>query len=122
MRHSSNYPKHAVRQRHSFNYYKHQGIVLILFQNFQVCNNSSNGDYDDDEVEENNVDVGGALGFRDDISTLCLDSQVGIILRSQVAAASGMENLTEPSAPMIVIHSYKYLSNQRPTPKQPTHV
>ena len=87
-----------------------------------MCNNSSNGDYDNDEVEENNVDVGGALGFRDDISTLCLDSQVGIILISQVAAASGLENLTEPSVPMIVIHSYKYLSNQRPTPKQPTHV
>ena len=68
------------------------------------------------------MEVGGALGFRDDISTLCLDSQVGIVLRSQVGAASGLENLTAPSAPIIVIHSYKYLSSQRPTPKQPTHV
>ena len=68
------------------------------------------------------MDVGGALGFRDDISTLCLDSQVGIILRSRVAAASGLENLTAPSAPIIVIHSYKYFSSQRPSPKQPTHV
>ena len=42
------------------------------------------------------MDVGGALGFRDDISTLCLDSQVGIILKSQVEAASGLENLTAP--------------------------
>ena len=42
----------------------------------------------DKKIEENNVDVGGALGFRDDISTLCLDSQVGIILIGQVALCS----------------------------------
>ena len=51
------------------------------------------------------MDIGGALGFRDDISTLCLDSQVGIILKSQAAIANGLENQTEPFAPIIVMYT-----------------
>ena len=45
--------------------------------NCQVCNN---GDNEEEGKEENTLEAGGALGLRADISTLCLDSQVKLIL------------------------------------------
>jgi len=42
----------------------------------EVC---SNGDKNEEEKEENNLETGGALGLRTDISNLCLDSQAQLV-------------------------------------------
>jgi len=42
----------------------------------EVC---SNGDKNEEEKEENNLEAGGALGLRTDISNLCLDSQAQLV-------------------------------------------
>ena len=67
---------------------------LFLRNSYQVC---SNGDKNEEEKEENNLETGGALGLRTDISNLCLDSQVLLIPVLIVIVINALL-LTQPSS------------------------